>query len=187
MEWNVFDIFKKAEFNTLIYSAAITGWLLLYLFPDSNYTIIIFGVAILCSVYSIIRIIKLFYNKIKAIIKSRKEKKERELKKRIAAENAEKRKKEQERIAQYVYDRLSQDNKLVLKRIVSIGEKSTNPNAFIIRDSNLYDDLIYPIQNVILYDNVFSHWAQIDQTQDMWCVYLQSPLNKVIEKEIIKK
>lgn len=58
MDWGFLDIFKKAEFNTLMLSVAITGWILYLLVPTSIY---ILGTAILSSAYCVIRLVVYTY------------------------------------------------------------------------------------------------------------------------------
>ncbi len=184
MEWTFLDIFKKAEFNTLMVSAAITGWLLYFFYPNSNYAIIFIGIAILCSIYSIIRIIKLLAEKTKALLKRRKEKKEKEIQIKLAAENDERKKKGQEASAQFVYDRLSPYSQVVLQKIVAYGEKSTYQNAYILRKNEKNDKIILSLKNILFDDKFFTNWVNIDETYDMVCVYFKPPLNDIVEKQI---
>lgn len=58
MDWGFLDIFKKAEFNTLMLAVAITGWILYLLVPMNIY---ILGAAILASAYCVIRLIVYTY------------------------------------------------------------------------------------------------------------------------------
>ena len=37
MDWSFLDIFKKADFNTLMFSIAVTGWILFYIYPENIY------------------------------------------------------------------------------------------------------------------------------------------------------
>lgn len=84
MDWDLFNIFKKAEFNTLMLSIAITGWIL-HFFVSTN--IFILGGAVLSSAYCIIRLIVFTYQYLSEIIRNKKtiaqnakEKKEKEAK-----------------------------------------------------------------------------------------------------------
>ena len=70
MNWDFLDILKKAHFNTLMFSAAITAWIFLYIYPENNY---ILGAAIFCSIYCLARLavyIKNYYQKKIANIKN---------------------------------------------------------------------------------------------------------------------
>ena len=35
MDWSFLDIFKKADFNTLMFSIAVTGWILFYIYQKT--------------------------------------------------------------------------------------------------------------------------------------------------------
>ena len=54
MDWSFLDIFKKADFNTLMFSIAVTGWILFYIYPENIYML---TAAILCSIYSVARFV----------------------------------------------------------------------------------------------------------------------------------
>ena len=63
MEWDFLNVFKKAEFNTLMLSVSITGWILHILVFTNIY---ILGVAILSTAYCLIRLIVYLYQSITA-------------------------------------------------------------------------------------------------------------------------
>ena len=83
MNINIPDIFKKAEFNTLMLSGAITGWVLFVFFPENIY---VTGIAVLCSAYCAIRFCVFLYNKIHQCVLKNNERKERKEMQQIAAE-----------------------------------------------------------------------------------------------------
>lgn len=59
MDWGFLDIFKKAEFNSLMVALAITGWIMYYFQIDN----IIFGLASFSSIYCVTRFIVLCYQR----------------------------------------------------------------------------------------------------------------------------
>lgn len=79
MDWDVLNIFKKAEFNTLMLSVAITGWIMYY-FQIENY---IFGLASLASIYFIIRFVVVCYKRIIGIRNIKKVYKQEQLAKEL--------------------------------------------------------------------------------------------------------
>ena len=69
MDWSFLNIFKKADFNTLMFSIAVTGWILLCIYPEFIYIRI---AAILCSIYCVSRFVVFLFksNQEKKIIKA---------------------------------------------------------------------------------------------------------------------
>lgn len=80
MDWGFLDIFKKADFNKLMLSVAVTAWILFFLFSKHIY--IIAG-AILSSAYCVISLVVYIYQYFSAKIEDNhyaaKKKKEDEL------------------------------------------------------------------------------------------------------------
>lgn len=81
MDWDILNIFKKAEFNSLMLSIAIPGWILYCLGVFKEYSLI---VALVASVYCLIRFIVCCYKNIVARIAAKKyeaqQKRDKELK-----------------------------------------------------------------------------------------------------------
>ena len=60
MDWGFINIFKKAEFNTLMLSIAIAGWIMnIWIIPDNVYVV---GITIMASIYCVIRFVVFCYN-----------------------------------------------------------------------------------------------------------------------------
>ena len=59
MDWGFLDIFKKAEFNSLMVALAITGWIMYYFQIDN----LIFGFACFASIYCITRFVVFCYQR----------------------------------------------------------------------------------------------------------------------------
>ena len=94
MDWSFLNIFKKADFNTLMFSIAVTGWILLCIYPENIYILIS---AILCSIYCVARLVVFLF-------KSNQEKKIIEAN-RLYDEQQERKQIQEKRLqAQYVYD-----------------------------------------------------------------------------------
>lgn len=117
MDWGFLDIFKKAEFNTLMLSVAITGWIL-YFFVSVN--IYILGAALLSSAYCIIRFIVHIYQRISVI----RDNKRYEAQKKKDKENSEAERKKARNIEiSRMFNGLTEDNKKTLAYILLKGKK----------------------------------------------------------------
>jgi len=86
MEWEFFNIFKKAEFNTLMLSIAITGWIL-HFFIFTN--ILVLGSAILSTSYCFIRFTVFAYHIISNIFEDMRRKEQNEKDKKEKETNRE--------------------------------------------------------------------------------------------------
>lgn len=117
MDWEVLDIFKKAEFNTLMLSVAITGWIL-YFFVSVN--IYILGAALLSSAYCIIRLIVHIYQCI--TIKCKNKRYEAQKKKDKEKNEAERKEARNIEISR-MFNGLTEDNKKTLAYIFLKGKK----------------------------------------------------------------
>lgn len=172
MNWDFLDIFKKAHFNTLMFSAAITAWIFLYIYPENNY---ILGAAIFCSIYCLARLavyIKNYYKEYQISEENRQHKKQQEDKKI----------RDNKLQAQYVYDRLSEENQKMLSHLVKIAKKSAYSDVYILEGSNPESLIIIPQINRLLYgDAMIEQWISINESIDSYSVYIKSPLNKIIE------
>jgi len=119
MDWGFLDIFKKAEFNTLMLSVAVTGWILYYLELFKEYSLV---AALIASIYCLIRFVIYCYETIVA---------------NIAAKNYEAQKKREKEIKDKVYEDnrrieitrmfvgLSDHNKYILASILINGKKDS--------------------------------------------------------------
>lgn len=171
MDWSFLDIFKKADFNTLMFSIALTGWILFYIYPENIYML---TAAILCTIYSVARfVVYLFkYYKRKQIIRANRLYYEKQERKQI---------KEKRLQAQYVYDRLSQESKELFSRIVKTAIKSSYSDVYILQGMNSCSQVVAQLSNILYGDNMINSWVSIDETSENVCIYIKSPLNEIIE------
>lgn len=117
MDWGFLDIFKKAEFNTLMLSVAIAGWILYYIGVFKEYSLI---AALITSIYCATRVVVYFYH----IIISNREKKKNEAQKRRDKETKEKAYEENRRMEiTRMFEGLSDSKKLILVLILIKGKK----------------------------------------------------------------
>jgi hypothetical protein len=116
MDWGFIDIFKRADFNSLMVAVAITGWIMYY-FQIEN---IIFGLASIASIYCIIRFVVFCYQRFVRIRSIKKANKQEQL----AKEQEEKRYEENRKIEiSRMFDGLSDSNKFILASILINGKK----------------------------------------------------------------
>jgi uncharacterized membrane protein YcjF (UPF0283 family) len=116
MDWGFLDIFKKADFISLMFSAAITGWIMYYFQIDSY----IFGFACLASIYCITRFVVFCYQ---SIIRTRRIKKVNK-QEQLAKEEEEKRYEENRKMEiTRMFHGLLDSNKFLLASIILNGEK----------------------------------------------------------------
>lgn len=116
MDWGFLDIFKKAEFNSLMVAVAISGWIMYYFQIES----LIFGLASLASIYCITRFVVFCYQR---FIKIRNIKKvfKQEL---LAKEQKEKKYEENRKIEiSRMFAGLSDPNKFILASILLKGKE----------------------------------------------------------------
>ena len=176
MDWSFLNIFKRADFNTLMFSLAVTGWILLYYHPDIIYFKI---VAILCSIYCICRLIAHMYNAYQI----------RKVKKANAKydqDQIEEKLREKELQAKFVFDRLSSENQEILFEIVRKGMKSSYSNVYIFKDKFSNFTFHQQIDAMLLRDDMINSWISINETYDSFSVYIKSPLNSIIESKTNK-
>ena len=181
MDFNLPDIFKKAEFNTLMLSGAITGWVLFAFFSENIY---VTGIAVLCSAYCAIRFCVFLFNKIKQRILMNNERKERIALQQIAAQENKKQEEIRKKQAQFIYDRLNDNSKDAIKKIILNGRKSTYPNIYLL--SNTSESIIWvsPIQSALFNDDELSNWVKIENIQSQWILTIKEPLNTIIVNNI---
>lgn len=118
MDWGFINIFKKAEFNTLMLSIAIAGWIMnIWIIPDNVYVV---GITIMASIYCVIRFVVFCYNYTSHKQEQKaKEKKQNEIWKK---KDEEKTKKWQNEIYRMFFG-LSKENKSKLALLYLKGEK----------------------------------------------------------------
>ena len=168
MDWSFLNIFKKADFNTLMFSIAVTGWILLCIYPENIYILIS---AILCSIYCVARLVVFLF-------KSNQEKKIIEAN-RLYDEQQERKQIQEKRLqAQYVYDRLSKE---LFSRIVKTATKSSYSDVYILQGMNSCSQVVAQLSNILYGDNMINSWVSIDETSENVCIYIKSPLNEIIE------
>lgn len=177
MDWSFLNIFKRADFNTLMFSLGVMGWIMNYLYPDIIYFIMI---AIMCSVYCIARFVVHLYNAYQVSQTNKANAKyDQEQKDKMAHDR--------ELQAQFVYDRLSCDDQKLLQDVVSKGEKSSYSDVYIIKGRCSNSFMISQISMMLLHDNMIGSWITINESQDTCSIYIKNPLNIIIERKINKK
>lgn len=116
MDWGFLDIFKRAEFNSLMVAVAVTGWIMYY-FQIEN---LIFGLACLASIYCITRFVVFCYQRFLGIRNIKKAYKQ-EL---LAKEQKEKKYEEYRKIEiSRMFAGLSDYNKFILASILLNGKE----------------------------------------------------------------
>ena len=131
----------------------------------------------MCSIYSVARcVVYLFkYYKRKQIIRAN----------RLHAEQQEREKIQKERQqAQYVYDRLSKESKDVFSYIVQTATKSSYSNVYMLQDKNSCFDILTRLNTILRRDSVIESWVNIDESSEKICIYIEPPLNEIIEATI---
>jgi hypothetical protein len=147
MDWGFLGIFKKADFNTLMFSIAITGWVMYY-FRIDNY---IFGLACIASIYCIARFALFRYQR-HLEVKSRKKAIKQE---QLAKEQNEKsyenhRKMEITRM----FNGLSDYNKFQLSSLILKGEKDLY-NYNVLHFQKLSNEMLF-IDSLISVTEIFN-------------------------------
>ena len=173
MDWSFLNIFKRADFNTFMFSLAVTGWIMIYYNPDMFYLKMI---AILCSVYCVTRFAIYLFNRYQT-------NKINKANARYEQEQKEKRANERNIQAQYVYDRLSNKHKKILFEVVSNSERCSYNDVYILRDKDSYFLLFTQIRSLLLSDNMIHSWVSIDESLDTFFIHIKAPLNLIIENQ----
>lgn len=126
MDWGFLDIFKKAEFNILMLSASVTGWILFAFFPQNIFVI---GIAIFATTYCLVLLIRKTYNTIKEKIAKNK----REKFNKLRIENS---KKERNVEIERMFNGLSRDSKEYLIHLLRKGIKEGEKENMVRLQSN---------------------------------------------------
>lgn len=136
MDWDILNIFKKAEFNSLMLSIAIPGWILYYLGVFKEYSLI---VALVASVYCLIRFIVCCYKNIVARIAAKKYEAQQKRDKELKAQAE----KEERRIEiSRMFKGLTEENKKTLAYILLKG-KPDEFDCYILHFNPYSDDSSY--------------------------------------------
>lgn len=171
MDWSFLNIFKKADFNTLMFAIAVTGWILLRIYPENIYILI---AAILCSIYCVTRLVVYLFksNQEKKIIEANRLYDEQQKKKQIQERRLQ---------AQYVYDRLSEDSKKLFSDIVKRATKSSYCDAYILHNMNSCSPLTNQLRNILYGDNMINSWVRMEDSMECVSIYINYPLNEIVE------
>ena len=136
MDWGFLDIFKKAEFNTLMLSVAITGWILYFFFSRNVY---ISGAAILSSAYCVIRLIVYAYHYFS--LKCQKKKYDAQMKKEKEDKKEERMRKRNIEISR-MFEGLKDENKKHLAFVILRG-KTDSFHSNVLHFNPFSDDFSY--------------------------------------------
>ena len=176
MDWSFLNIFKNAEFNTLMLAAAATCWVLYSYYPYNEWYL---GVALLCTIYCIVRLIVYIYKLLSARAQARWD---RDYKNKLDEEKALDKKQQ----AQYAFDRIGAETQSLLKRVVESGKKSSYSDVYILRNNVDTSMMIQKLRCYLYNDGLIGNWISIDENPDSYCVYIKYPLNVIIEDRINK-
>lgn len=171
MDWGFLNIFKRADFNTLMFSFALTSWILLYKYPENVYFL---GATIFFSIYCISRLAVYLFNsyKVKKLKKAN----------RLYEQQQQEKKIQEKRIhAQFVYDRLSEKSKKIFSDLIKSAKKSSYSNAYILHDKISCLSLMDYLQHVKHSDSDLNSWINIDDNGECITIYIKPPLNDIIE------
>ena len=172
MQWNFFNIFKKADFNTLMFSVAITGWIF-YKYPELNYILV---VTIFCSIYCFARLVVCLFNSFQDWRRTHTDRlyyKQQEEKKTLRTKLE----------AQYVYDMLSEDNKKLFYSIVKTAVKSGYSDVYILHGMDSCSPIVTQLRNYLYRDNLINSWVIIYESVDSVSVSIKAPLNEILESK----
>lgn len=118
MDWGFLDIFKKAEFNSLMLSIAVSGGFMYFSHIDS----IIFGLFSIASVYCLIRFVVYCYINIATHIDTKRYEAQQKRDKELKAQAY----KEERRIEiSRMFEGLSDSNKFILASILLKGKRDS--------------------------------------------------------------
>lgn len=166
MDWGFLDIFKKAEFNSLMVALAITGWIMYY-FQIYN---LIFGLACFASIYCVIRFFVFCYLR---IMGNRNYKKACKLE-QLANEQKEKKYEDNRKIEiSRMFDGLSDSNKDLLASIILNGKQDNyNYNVFLLQKNSSESFFIDIAQSIT---EIFKYWNGSGQ----FCITVSDYANSI--------
>lgn len=186
MDWDFLNIFKKAEFNTLMLSVAITGWILFIIGMFKEYSLI---AALITSIYCAIRVIIYCYQTIISTRKTKINDKQKEREKEIKEKEYE----ENRRIEiSRMFEGLSDSNKFILASILLNGKKDAfNYNVLLFPKYGRDYTNIYMAQEIsMIYRTGYGGGQNciiIKEYTDSISVTIDSILYEIIEKYINKE
>ena len=160
MDWGFIDIFKRADFNSLMVAVAITGWIMYY-FQIEN---IIFGLACFASIYCITRFVVFCYQRFIGIRNIKKAYKQ-EL---LAKEQKEKQYEENRKIEiSRMFDGLSDFNKYILASILLNGKEDVYDHYIL--HFQKYSKESMNLELAQSFTEIFRDWVGSGQT----CIHLK--------------
>lgn len=161
MDWEFLDIFKKAEFNTLMLSVAITGWILYF---SVSMNIYILGAAILSSAYCVIRLIVYIYQSLS--VRRYNIRYEAQKKKEIENKEAERKNARNIEISR-MFNGLTEDNKKTLAYIFLKGKK--DEFNYHVLHFTPYSDEAFHVQQAVNLSKIFrDSWGDGDD-----CIWIR--------------
>ena len=161
MDWGFLDIFKRADFNSLMLSIAIAGWILYFFVPMNIYIV---GAALLSTAYCIIRLIVYIYQCVSVKI----ENKRHEAQKKKEKEKHEAERKEARNIEiSRMFNGLTENNKKILAYILLKGKKDDyNYNILYFTP---YSDDSFHVQQAVDISKIFrDFWGNGDD-----CIWIK--------------
>lgn len=181
MDWGFLDIFKKAEFNTLMLSVAITGWIL-YVLVSMN--IYILGAAILSSAYCVIRLVVYSYQ----YFSVKRANKRYEAQKKREKEDKETERKEARNIEiSRMFNGLTEDNKKILAYVFLKGKK--DEFYYNVLHFTPYSDESFHVQQAVDISKIYRDpWGHGDEC--IWIKHYTDTLAATIDPylyDLIKK
>lgn len=166
MDWGFIDIFKRAEFNSLMVAVAITGWIMYYFHIDSY----IWGFACLASVYCITRLVVFCYQRFVRIRSIKKVNKQEQL----AKEQKEKQYEENRKIEiSRMFDGLSDYNKFILTSILLNGKEDVYDNHIL--HFQKYSNESINLDFAQSFTGIYRDWGGSGQT----CIHLKEYENSI--------
>ena len=174
MDWGFSKLIEKADFNTLMATCVVVGWIMFFACPN-NMKILAF--AFFTTVYCAIRLCVYLY-------KSDQAKNYAEIEKAQFKRLREKEREEEFAKAKYVYDRLNNENQTLLKTICEIAQSSTLEGKYIIKNPYEYYQIIFNFKNLLNTDFTLAEWVDYDEYGDSFCFTIKSPLDKIIRNEV---
>ena len=178
MDWGFLEIMKKGEFNTLILSAAIVGWIFLYILPENHFAL---ALAIGCSVYCLIRFIVFIY---KSYNEKRTVKKMNEIAKKEKERKAQENKEMWDKRINRMFNGLRTENKEILAFIILKGNK--DPYNYNVLHFDKYSEMFgYVHRAQSISDlNYYYHCIEINEYTDSISVTINVTLYNLINQYI---
>ena len=178
MDWGFLEILKKGEFNTLMLSAAIVGWIFLYILPGNLYAL---AIAIGCSIYCLIRFVVFVY---KSYNENRTTKKIKKKKKKEKERKIQENKEIWDKSVNRMFNGLRPENKKILALIFLKGSK--DPYNYNVLHFDKYSEMFgYVHQAQSISDiNYYNHCIEIREYTDSISVTIDVTLYNLINQYI---